>query len=368
MSALVRISRVLSAFLCVAALAYGLSACGSTSPYAVRVNGETTSQSTLTKELKALADSKEFGKLVEQGGQMKLKRANGTLNAAITAKWLAFVIEDQSISQALAKKHATVTAADRKPAKSQAEQLFGASSAQAQSGQPASKGAFSSFPKWFQDLEIERFARQNAFARVSKKKVSDTELKKAYDEQIGQVVSACPSKKFVAHILVKTKAEADAVEQQLKAGTDFNKLATQKSIDAGSKDTGGEYGCLDTVRSQFDPAFVAAADKAALDVPTDVVQTSAGFHVIKITNTFPFEAAKAPIRKSLEQSADAVSALLKKATVRLNPRYGTWVTSGQTAPHVEPPKGSTTTTKAPAVSGTAPTGTTPATQPPTSTP
>jgi foldase protein PrsA len=368
MTVLVRFSRFLAVPLCVAALAYGLSACASTSPYAVRVNGDTTSQSTLTKELKALADSKEFGKLVEQSGQMKLKQANGTLNAAITAKWLAFVIEDQAISQALAKKNATVTAADRKDAKSQAEQLFGASGAQAQSGQPASKGAFSSFPKWFQDLEIERFARQNAFARVSKKKVSNAELKKSYDAQISQVVAACPSKKFVAHILVKTKAEADAVEQQLKAGTDFNKLATQKSIDPGSKDTGGEYGCLDSVREQFDPTFLAAADKAALDVPTDVVQTSAGFHVIKITNTFPFEAAKAPIRKNLEQSSDVVSALLKKAKVKLNPRYGTWVTSGQAGPHVEPPKGSTPTTTKPATSGTAPTGTTPATQPPTSTP
>ena len=38
----------------------------------------------------------------------------------------------------------------------------------------------------------------------------------------------------------------------------------------------------------------------------------------------------------------------------VDPRYGTWVTSGQTAPHVEPPKGSTPTTTAPAVSGTAP--------------
>jgi parvulin-like peptidyl-prolyl isomerase len=363
----VRISRFLAVPLCVAALAYGLSACGSTSPYAVRVNGDTTSQSTVTKELKVLAGSKEFGKLVEQGGQTKLKQANGTLNAAITAKWLAFVIEDQAISQALAKKNAKVTAADRKAAKPQAEQLFGASGAQAQSGQPASKGAFSSFPKWFQDLEIERFARQNAFARVSKKKVSDAELKKSYDAQISQVVAACPSKKFVAHILVKTKAEADAVEQQLKAGTDFNKLATQKSIDPGSKDTGGAYGCLDSVRSQFDPAFVAAADKAAYDVPTDPVQTSQGFSVIKVTNTFPFEAAKAPIRKNLEQSSDAVSTLLKKAKVKVNPRYGTWVTSGQAGPHVEPPKGSTPTTK-PATSGTAPTGTTPATQPPTSTP
>jgi parvulin-like peptidyl-prolyl isomerase len=365
----VRISRLLSVPLCVAALAYGLSACGATSPYAVRVNGDTTSQSSVTKELKVLADSKEFGKLVEQGGQTKLKQANGTLNSAITAKWLAFVIEDQAISQALAKKNVKVTAADRKNAKSQAEELFGASSAQAQSGQPASKGAFSSFPKWFQDLEIERFARQNAYARTSTKKVSDAELKKSYDAQISQVVAACPSKKFVAHILVKTQAEADAVEQQLKAGTDFNKLAAQKSIDPGSKDAGGEYGCLDSVRAQIDPTFVAAVDKAAYDVPTDPVQTSAGFHVIKITNTFPFEAAKSPIRKSLQQPSDAISALLKKATVKLNPRYGTWVTSGQTAPHVEPPKGSTPTTK-PAVSGTAPssTNTTPATQPSTSTP
>lgn len=373
-----RISRFLAVPLCVAALAYGLSACAATSAYAVRVNGHTTSQSSVTKELRVLADSKEFGKLVEQGGQTKLKAADGTLNAVITAKWFSFIIEDQAISQELARKHVKVTAADRKAAKPQAEQLFGASNGQSSTGQPVSKGAFSSFPKWFQDLEIERFASQGAFTRASTKKVSDADLRKAYDTQITQVVAQCASKKFVAQILVKTQAEADAIEQQLKAGTDFNKLAAQKSIDADTKSTGGVYGCLDSVSSQLDPTFVAAAGKLAYDVPSDPVQTSAGFHVIKITNTYPFEAAKAPLRKSLEQaSSQDISALLKKITVKLNPRYGTWVTSGQTAPHVEPPKGSTPSTTAPAVSGTAPStpqtapstpATTPQTQPPTSTP
>ena len=325
-----------------------------------------------------LADSKEFGKLVEQGGQTKLKAADWTLNAVITAKWFSFIIEDQAISQELARKHVKVTAADRKAAKPQAEQLFGASNGQSSTGQPVSKGAFSSFPKWFQDLEIERFASQGAFTRASTKKVSDADLRKAYDTQITQVVAQCASKKFVAQILVKTQAEADAIEQQLKAGTDFNKLAAQKSIDADTKSTGGLYGCLDSASSQLDPTFVAAAGKLAYDVPSDPVQTSAGFHVIKITNTYPFEAAKAPLRKSLEQaSSQDISALLKKITVKLNPRYGTWVTSGQTAPHVEPPKGSTPSTTAPAVSGTAPStpqtapstpATTPQTQPPTSTP
>ncbi len=324
-----------------------------------------------------LADSKPFAKLIaDEGGPTKIKASNGTLNAFITASWLRYVIEDAAIKQELAKEHVKVTAADTKAAKPQAERLF-TSNGQSSTPQPASKGAFSSFPKWFQDLEIERFARQGAFVRASTKKVSDADVRKAYDTQITRVVEACPSKKFVAHILVKTQADADAIEQQLKAGTDFNKLAAQKSIDANTKSTGGVYGCLDSAGSQLDPTFVAAAGKLAYDVPSDPVQTSAGFHVIKITNTFPFEAAKAPLRTSLEQASGGdITALLKKTKVKLNPRYGTWVTSGQTAPHVEPPKGSTPTTTAPAVSGTAPStpetapstpATTPQTQPPPST-
>ena len=58
------------------------------------------------------------------------------------------------------------------------------------------------------------------------------------------------------HILVKTKAQADELEAQLKDGGDFAALAKQYSQDTGSKENGGK---LTISRGQT----VAPFDKAA---------------------------------------------------------------------------------------------------------
>lgn len=88
-----------------------------------------------------------------------------------------------------------------------------------------------------------------------------------------------------AHILVKSKAQADAIEAQLKKGADFAALAKQYSQDTGSKIKGGDLGTFGP--GQMVPAFQAAAFKLKPGQVSDPVQTPFGWHIIKVLETKP---------------------------------------------------------------------------------
>jgi foldase protein PrsA len=125
-----------------------------------------------------------------------------------------------------------------------------------------------------------------------------------------------PESRDVRHILIAvkdkdgnvdypaSKAKADQVYAQLKAGADFAKLAKEDSADPGSKDTGGK---LTISRGQTVPEF----DKASFDLATGElskpVKTSYGYHVIEAVSdvrkatTTPIDKVRASIRQTLLQ-------------------------------------------------------------------
>ena len=65
-------------------------------------------------------------------------------------------------------------------------------------------------------------------------KVTDADVAKYYKTNKSQYTT--PESRVVRYILVKTKAEATKVYDQLRAGADFAKLAKEKSLDPGSSD------------------------------------------------------------------------------------------------------------------------------------
>ncbi len=110
------------------------------------------------------------------------------------------------------------------------------------------------------------------------KAVTDEAIRRMYDEQAklsppGEEVRA-------RHILVKTKAEAEAVITQLKGGADFAKLALEKSIDPGSRLDGGELGYF-SKDAMVEP-FANAAFALKKGEISEPVQTEFGWHVIQV--------------------------------------------------------------------------------------
>ncbi len=132
--------------------------------------------------------------------------------------------------------------------------------------------------------------------------ITDEMMKKEYD----QVKVKSGDKEYKArHILVETEDEAKQIIAQLKKGAIFEKIATDKSKDTGSKAQGGN---LDwSPANRYVPAFAQALGKLKKGQITDTpVQTQFGWHVIRLDDEraakFPtFEEAKPQIQKQMQQ-------------------------------------------------------------------
>ncbi len=84
-------------------------------------------------------------------------------------------------------------------------------------------------------------------------------------------------------VKAKTKAKAEQVYKELKAGGDFGKLAEKYSDDPGSKDKGGSYEMFIGRRGPFVKEYNEAAFK--LEKPGDIspiTESQFGYHIIRL--------------------------------------------------------------------------------------
>ena len=133
-------------------------------------------------------------------------------------------------------------------------------------------------------------------------KVSDKAVRTFYDNNKDQYQQ--PEQVCAQHILVADKAKADQLYQQLQDGGDFAKLAAANSTDPGSKDKGGDLGCLN--KGQTVAEFEAAAFGAEVGEITKPVQTQFGYHIIKVNKknpaqATPFDQVKGPGTRAARQ-------------------------------------------------------------------
>lgn len=126
--------------------------------------------------------------------------------------------------------------------------------------------------------------RMNVLADAQFKKmladtpVTDADVQTEYDTQVAAMPKAGGTEYNASHILVDSKATADAIVAELKKGADFAKLAKEKSKD-GSKDNGGNLGWFtpETMVKPFADAVVALQKGKFTETP---VESQFGWHVI----------------------------------------------------------------------------------------
>ena len=134
--------------------------------------------------------------------------------------------------------------------------------------------------------------------------VTDAQIAKYYNDNNAQYNIA--ETRDVRHILVKTKAEADKIYNEIKAGADFAALAKKYSIDPGSKANGGK---LTISRGQTVAPFDTTAFLLATNQVSRPVKTQFGYHVIqplsavKPAKTSPLKDVRAQIKAQLEEKA-----------------------------------------------------------------
>jgi len=141
-------------------------------------------------------------------------------------------------------------------------------------------------------------------------KVSEEELKKAYEQEtVGDKTAS------VRHILLLTQGKSEAekaatktkiegILAEAKTGADFAELAKKYSEDPGSKDNGGLYENFS--RGQMVQAFEDAAFSVPVGELSGVVETSYGYHIIKVIGrqkeTRSYDAVKGEIEARLKQT------------------------------------------------------------------
>ena len=138
--------------------------------------------------------------------------------------------------------------------------------------------------------------------------VSEEEVKKAFAEQ----QSSAQPKQEVSHIMfaltqggdkAKIKAEAEKVLAEAKAAPDnFASLAQKYSQDTATAQAGGALGVVDKSSALPEEFKAAIAKLNKGDIA--LVESTAGFHVVRITNTQgqqSFDEAKASLEAELKQ-------------------------------------------------------------------
>ncbi|KEP70420.1 peptidylprolyl isomerase [Thioclava dalianensis] len=119
------------------------------------------------------------------------------------------------------------------------------------------------------------------------KAVTDAALKKAYE---AKYADAKPTKEYhAAHIIVKTKDEAEKIKKEIDGGADFAAEAKKYSTD-GSASNGGDLGWfkLDAMVKPFADALTDMKDGQV----KGPIQTQYGWHVVKLIGTKMVDAPK----------------------------------------------------------------------------
>ena len=152
--------------------------------------------------------------------------------------------------------------------------------------------------------------------------VTEADVKAEYDRQLAFSKEPKNSKQYeVAQIMVATEAEAQDIIKQINAGTKFEALAKEKSLEKVSGAQGGLVGWV--FPSQLAPPIndlIVSLGKG--NITQSPVKTNNGWHVIKLDNIRPFEMpsfdqAKNTIAQELVQQRrqEAINALLKDAKI-----------------------------------------------------
>jgi parvulin-like peptidyl-prolyl isomerase len=301
----------------VLAVAFVLTACSGNGPAtAATVNGQKISQSELERGVKGFVSSKVFrdqfnAQLSSSPDSVKMDPKSSTTPASFNRQWLTSLMQAAAIEQLAAKKNVKATPQDVQQVESEL-------------AQSQSAPVLQSLPAWLRNQIVKTTALQVALRNsLPAPTVSADQLRTAYQ----QLSADCASKRLVAHILVKDEQQAKDVVSQLDKGDSFANVASQVSIDTGSKSQGGILMCEKSSQwSQLDQTFAAAAEATKTGTVSKPVQTQFGWHVIKVLDLTPENAQPYLLATQQANLPDPLSAVvlkyLKNSKLWVNPRYG----------------------------------------------
>jgi len=133
---------------------------------------------------------------------------------------------------------------------------------------------------------------------------TEAEAKAEYESRRDAMHEA--DKRRLSNIVVETEEQATKVLTQLSSGTSFSKVAKAVSLDAQTRDKGGDIGEL--AQAELEPGYAEVAFAAEQGEPFGPVQTQYGWNVGLVRAIVPgrnltFEEAKATLLQALTTEA-----------------------------------------------------------------
>lgn len=143
--------------------------------------------------------------------------------------------------------------------------------------------------------------------------ISDKEIKSFYDKN--KQLFDVPEAYHLAHIIVKTKKEADAAYNELKQGSSFSALAMERSIDEFSANEGGDIGYITEGDEQYSKLYISTATKLKKGSYSKPFKVDNGYVLLKLEGKvsgkkYAYKDVKDQIRRqiALEQMKTPASA------------------------------------------------------------
>ena len=311
--------------LAVGVLALAGAACNPISPYAARVNGGTISQGDLNSELTAIRSDPGYLNQIESQSQVT-GAGQDSFDSSFVAQVLNREIVFELVHQQAASRGITISGQDLTLARADVASALGGAN------------IFNGLPLSYQASLIRHSAEVTALeARLAHADVSLQAMANYYAAHQQSFVQQC-----VSHILFTSQSDAAAARAQIVAGAPFADVAQSESQDQASAAQGGSLGCGPTGR--FVSGFEQAVDALPTGQLSQPIQSQFGWHLIVVTSRQPlsFAQAQPQIRAALLANAQtALTSTLQRAesraSITVNPRYGTYrVTGGQAG--ITPPQ------------------------------
>lgn len=303
-----------------------LGACGSSAPFAARVDGRTISQDALEDELRAIASNERYLAVVEE--QLPVRGlGQGTFDSAFTAQVLSRQIVYSMVSAELSAREVRVTDADRDLARPLVVERVGGDA------------VFADFSASYRRELVERSAELNVLtvSLLGQGSLADA-ARASYESDLDAYTSAC-----VRHVLLQTPEKAAEVKARLDAGDAFASVARAESADALSAPQGGDLGCGITRTSRFVPEFLAAVFSQEVGQVGEPVETSFGYHVIEVTsrNVPPYEQVASTVAADVVAGGQSelrrwLERAVSEAEISVDPKYGTFRKAGASSEVVPP--------------------------------
>jgi len=148
----------------------------------------------------------------------------------------------------------------------------------------------------------DKILMESLLTKVAEEAATPENLQKTYD---AAAKAQKPETEIHArHILVDTRAEAEAALKRIKAGEDFAKVAKEVSKDSSAD--GGDLGWF--TKDRMVPEFADAAFKLDTGQVSDPVKSQFGWHIIQVEGkrqtTFPpFDQVKGQVTTFVVQKA-----------------------------------------------------------------